>query len=115
MSDADGFYSGNLIPGEYTFGITPLPPFVPEFRVVQIYEDTRLDLILEAGVDFSGTVVDTAGHPLREALVHLHMQSAATDEDGRFLIFAPRGTFRLEIRPPPGAMLPTLHRQITID
>jgi hypothetical protein len=115
VSDAEGFYSGDLIPGEYTFNITPLPPFVPEFRVVPIYENTRLDLILEAGVNFSGTVVDTAGLPVREARVHLHMQSVATGTDGRFLIFAPRGTFRLEIRPPPGAMLPTLHRQITID
>jgi M6 family metalloprotease-like protein len=112
-TDSDGSFRMRVLPGAYTVNVRPPPPYLSAFRYLRMPEDTTLDIVLAEGVPFSGTVTDTTGQPVANALVRVNSQSAQTNAQGRFRLSAPAGSQTITITS--FQELPTLTRRIIVS
>lgn len=131
-SDANGYYTGTLPLGVY--GIRFMPP--PDWRLGPVVHteigdqgeacpDTRLDVILPAGVKLSGQVT-CRGQPLRNVFVFadpldinicdgLDGVGGYTVDNGSYALPVVTGNYRITIVPPPVSVFTsrTLTRTVT--
>ncbi len=102
-TDADGSYRlEGLRPGRYEVEARGGRQRMARAAVRLTAGTERLDLVVEAGTEVSGRVVDAAGRPVGGAVVRLHMISggeafqATSAADGSFAFdWVPEGTYRL--------------------
>ena len=102
-TDADGSYRlAGLRPGRYEVEARGGRQRMASADVRLTAGTERLDLVVEAGTEVSGRVVDAAGRPVGGAVVRLHMIPggeafhATSAADGSFAFdWVPEGTYRL--------------------
>lgn len=114
---AEGRCVAGVAPGAYRLSVVP-PPGVrlagTRAGTLDASGDTAVEVVLPAGFAVTGQVLDPGGRPVAggdwdaadEASGDgVPLADDGTDADGRFTLWLPAGTFRLDFDPPAGSGL----------
>ncbi|HSG99766.1 MAG TPA: carboxypeptidase regulatory-like domain-containing protein, partial [candidate division Zixibacteria bacterium] len=127
-SDGTGFYDVVVPTGLYDIRYRPVngEQLIPvEFRDVNIYIDTTIDVTMLPSLTLSGVVTGPGAVPVSGADLDvfdfitgdkLNTPNDNTDGAGAYSIVVPPGTYDVDVDPPPGSGLaPTIVRNIVVS